>query len=186
MNDLQFLSVAKDAGWLLVSSVVVQLPGLLMFMFRDGQHGGAPRSPLHYAWERGFIMAAAVLAPIGFVLLGVALQDSGGQAPAITGAIACVMGGVMVVAGEALSLEWGYDKVYRLIVASVIVTFLAQAAIGGAVLQGGLVAAWIGWVTIGWNLGMMVILMIFSRRDIYFPVVHSVAPLLIGIALLLK
>jgi len=49
-----------------------------------------------------------------------------------------------------------------------------------------LVAAWIGWVTILWNIAWLVVLTLFARRDIYFPVLHHVMPLVIGIALLLK
>ena len=51
-------------------------------------------------------------------------------------------------------------------------------------MQTGLVAAWAGWATILWNLGWLLIMLIIRPRDIYYPVLHHVAPLLIGIALL--
>lgn len=89
----------------------------------------------------------------------------------------------MLVTAEASSLTFGYEKLYPLIVIYVVMAFLAQAFIGGAWLQGGL-AAWIGWATIVWNLAWLIVLPIFSRRDIYFPVLHSVMPLVMGIALL--
>jgi hypothetical protein len=45
-------------------------------------------------------------------------------------------------------------------------------------------AAWLGWVTILWNLVWLVVLPVITPRDIYYPVLHHFAPLLIGTALL--
>jgi hypothetical protein len=45
-------------------------------------------------------------------------------------------------------------------------------------------AAWIGWATIGWNLVWLLVLPLATPRDIYFPVLHHVMPLVMGIALL--
>lgn len=42
---------------------------------------------------------------------------------------------------------------YSLIVIYVVLAFLGQAAIGGALLQANLLPAWIGWLIIAWNLG---------------------------------
>ena len=87
---------------------------------------------------------------------------------------------------EALSLSQGYEKLYALIVIYVVLAFLAQAVLGGSLLQSGLLAAWIGWLAILWNIAWLVALPVTSPRDIYFPVLHHVMPLVIGIALLLK
>jgi len=76
--------------------------------------------------------------------------------------------------------EWVYPQ----IVFHVVLAFLAQAAFGAALLRTGLVAGWVGWATILWNLAWLVVLAIVSPRNMYFPVLHHVAPLLIGIALL--
>jgi len=186
MTGFQVWSIGRTAGLVLVLSSVALLPGLLMFWFRGGHRGGAPRSRAHFVWERSFIMAAVVLTTIGFVLLGGSFQNSPGRALAIMGATGYLFGGVLLVAAEALSLTIGYEKLYGLIVIYVVLAFLAQAAIGLALLQSGLVAAWIGWVTIVWNLAWLVVLPLISPRDIYFPMLHSIAPLLIGIAMLWK
>jgi hypothetical protein len=176
--------MARVAGLLLVLGDIVVLPGLLMFTFRGGQRGGAPPSAAYYAWERGLILAAIVPTAIGFVLLEAQLEASAGRALARTGANVYLFAGVLGVTAEALSLRLGYAQTYPLIVAYVVVTFLGQAAIGGALLQSGLLAAWIGWATILWNLVWLVVLPLITPRDIYFPALHHVAPLLIGIALL--
>ena len=78
----------------------------------------------------------------------------------------------------------GFEKLHGLIVIYVVMAFLAQAAIGGAVIQSGLLAAWIGWATILWNIAWLVVLSLISRRDMYFPILHYLMPLVMGIALL--
>jgi hypothetical protein len=76
------------------------------------------------------------------------------------------------------------QNLYPLIVIYVALAFLAQAAIGGALLQARLLGEWIGWATIIWNLAWLVVLALITRRDICFPILHHVMPLVIGIALL--
>jgi hypothetical protein len=186
MIDPRFWSIERATGFVLVLSNVALLPGLIMFWIRDGHRGGPPPSPAYFMWERSFIMAAVVLTAIGFVLLEGYLQDADGHILARMGATAYMFVGVLVVTAEALSLSLGYKNLYPLIVTYVVVAFLAQAALGGAVLQSGLLAAWIGWVTIIWNLVWLVVLLIATPHDIYYPALHHAAPLIIGIALLVR
>ena len=186
MTGDPFWNIDRLTGLILVLSNIALLPGLLMFWFRGGQRGGAPRSRAHYVWERSFIIAFAVLTAIGFVLFQGIFQDSTAQALAKIAASAYFFGSVLLVAGEALGLNIGYEKSYGLIVIYVVIAFLAQAVFGGVVLLSGLVSAWIGWVSILWNIVWLVVLPLISPHDLYFPVLHSITPLLIGIALLLK
>ncbi len=185
MIDLQYWSIERVAGLVLVLCSVANFPGLMMFWIRRGHRGGAPRSRAHFIWERSFIMAGVALTAIGFVLFEGVLQTTDGRVLATIGATAYLFGGILVVAAEALNLNPGQNT-YALIVIYVVMAFPAQAAIGGAVLQSGLVAAWIGWVTVLWNIAWLVVLSRFARRDMYFPVLHHFMPLVIGIALLLK
>ena len=55
-------------------------------------------------------------------------------------------------------------------------------AIGAALLQAGVLAAWIGWGTILWNTACLIVLSVIARRDLYFPALHHFAPLVIGLA----
>jgi hypothetical protein len=185
MLDAHFWGMARVAGLFLVLGALFDLAGVLMFAFRGGHRGGAAPSRAFYLRERGLIMAGVVLTAIGFVLLEAQLQSGSGGILARIGATGYLFAGVLVVAGEALNLNLGYDKSYPLMLVYVVAAFLGQAAVGGALLRSGLLAAWIGWATIVWNLGFLCMLSLFSRRDMYFPVLHHVAPLLIGIALLL-
>lgn len=95
-----------------------------------------------------------------------------------------LIGATVVVVAE-LSYLHNREWVYPQIVFHVVLAFLAQAVFGVALLQTGLVAGWAGWATIIWNLVWLLILVIASPRNMYFPALHHVAPLVIGIALLL-
>ena len=188
MTDQRFWSIERAAGFFLVLGFVASLAGVLMFTIRGGAGGGAPPSHTFFVWERSFFMAAVVLTVIGFVLLEGRLQDTGGRVLARTGTTAYLFAGILLVAAESLILSAGFDEkqVLALIDIYVVLALLAQAALGGALLQSGLLARWIGWVTILWNLALLVGLPVITPEDIYFPIVHHVMPLLIGSALLLR
>ena len=184
--DTQVLNMERAAGLLFVLSAFATFPGFMMFWLRRGHRGGEPRSHTHWVVERCSILSGVVLIAIGFMLLESAFQNTDGFVLANIGATAYFFGGVLLVAAEALMLTLGYDKVVGLVNIYVVIAFLAEAVIGGAVIQSGLLAAWIGWATILWNIAWLILLPILSRRDIYYPILHYVMPLLIGIALLLK
>jgi hypothetical protein len=180
-----FWSTDHAAGLALVLGNIVLFPGLMMFWIRRGYRGGSPPSPAYFVWERSFIMAAVVLTAIGFMLLDGSLQNTAGTVLARAGATAYLFGGILGVAAEAANLK-PRQNTYAFVVIFVVMVSLAQAAIGGALLQSGLVAAWIGWVAIIWNIAWLVVLGVISPRDIDFPVLQHIAPLLLGIALLSK
>ncbi len=184
MIGLQDWGIERAAGFILIVGAVAVLAGVLMFWFRGGQSGGLPPTRAYFVWERGFVLAAVAITAIGFVLLAGALQNTAGRVLAMIGATAYLFGGILLVVAEALQLTLEYGKLYDLIVIYVVMAFLAQAVFGGALLQSGLVATWIGWATIVWNIAWLVALPVLSPRDIYFPVLHHVMPLVIGIALL--
>lgn len=185
MLDSQSWDMERAAGLLLVLSAVLTFPGLMMFWRRRGHPGGAPRTRAYFIVERSVIISGTILCAIGFVLLERALENSAGWVLASIGATAYLFAAVLIVAAEALMLNMGYDKSDGLVAIYVVTAFLAQAAIGGALLSAGLLAPWIGWAAILWNLGCLIVLALVSRRDMYFPVLHSIVPLGIGIALLM-
>ncbi len=183
MIDPRFWSVEHSAGSVLILGFVAFFVGASMYWIRGGLRGGAPPTHAYFVWERGFIMAAVVLTAIGFVLLEVSLQNTAGLVLARVGATAYLFGGVLWVVAEASSLTPGSENHYPLIVIYLVLAFLAQVAIGGALLQAGLLAAWIGWITIVWNGGWFVAVLI-TRLRAWFPFLHHLMPLVIGIALL--
>jgi hypothetical protein len=183
--DLQYWSIERAAGFFLVLSFAANLAGVLMFLIRGGISGGVPPSHARLVWERSLLSAAVILTALGLVLLDGHLQNTDGRILARTGATAYLFGGLLVVAAEALNLNPG-PNTYPLIVIYVLLALLAQATMGGSLLLAGLLPAWIGWITILWNIAWLIVLPVASRRDIYYPGLHHIMPLVMGIALLLK
>ncbi len=158
-------------GYLFTARVIWKLP--------------AAQTELHLRWERGAVITAFLLNVLGFVLLEGILREAGDAVIArLAMAIYIICAAVLVVAETTYlhNREWVYPQ----FVVHVVLAFLAQAAFGAALLRTGLVAGWVGWATIIWNLALLVIMPIAYPRDIYFPWLHYVAPLIIGIALLWK
>ncbi len=187
MVDQRVWNIERSAGFFLVLGFVASLAGVVMFMIRGGPSGGTPPSHTFFVFERSFFMAAVIPTAIGFVLLEGRLHNTDGRVLARAGATAYLIAGILLVKAEAfsMSLGEGFEKrAYALFVIYVVLAFLAQAAIGGALLRSGLVAAWIGWVTIVWNLGLLVVLSVITPEDLYYPIAHQIMPLLIGSALL--
>jgi len=184
MDDLSYWTIGRISGSLLLLGVMLVMPGLILFMNRDGQLGGQPPSHYYYVWERVFILSAVIPTSIGFMLLSDCFQNPQASILAKIGATAYLFGAVLVVAGEALSLTLGYEKVVGLFNVYVIVACLSQIAIGSAIIISGFPAAWGGWTTVIVNASGLAVLLLFSRNDLYFPILHHIAPLLIGISLL--
>lgn len=188
--NLRPWSVETFAGSTLVLGFVAFAVGAALFWIRGGIRGGAPPTHAYFVWERGLIMAGVVLTAVGFALLDGILQDTEGRSLTRAGASAYFFGAVLVVAAEASGLAQTFEKDwfgrnYPLVVTYVVLAFLSQAAIGGSLLQSRLLAPWIGWVAIVWNMGWLVVSLLV-RSAIYIPFFHHLIPLLIGLALLAR
>ena len=184
--DIQSLLFARrvTAGLLILSFVMFLVVGYL-FTARVIWELPTAQTELHLRWERGFVIGAFLINVLGFVLLESLLQNAGDIVLARLALPIYLVSAVVMVVAETTYLnnrEWVYPQ----FVLHVVLAFLAQAAFGVALLRTGLVAPWAGWATIVWNLALLVIMPIAYPHDIYFPWLHYVAPLLIGIALLLR
>ncbi len=175
----------RVAGALLAASFFVFLVGGLLFTARNGMADQPAPSFAYLAIERGFVMAAAVITAIGLLLLAglVGEADGGSLLPARLAATTFAIGTALLLVAEVGMLRSGHFP-YALVVAYVVLGFLAQAALGAILLRAGVMPAWIGWTAIAWNLAWLLVLVIVSPGNIYFPVLHHVLPLLIGISLL--
>lgn len=183
MIDHGSWSLGRATGAFLVAAILPLALGVSLFLGRNGVQGSAPRSAALFVWERGSIVTAVVLTALGLTLLDAHLQGTGGRVMARLGAGAYLFGAVLLVTAEATRLPQG-EASYPLIVVYVMLALLGQAAVGAAVVQGGLLPAWIGWTTIVWNLAWLIILPLVTPGDVYFPVLHHLMPLLIGACLL--
>ena len=179
----QGLSARTIAASLLALSFIVFGVGAILYTGRAMWKWQIDETSSHLLWERGFVIAAVLATVLGLALLEDMLRAAGDTVFARTGMVTYLFGAVVVVVAETAFLG-KRDWIYPQIVLYVILAFLAQAAFGVALLQTGLVAAWAGWVTIIWNVAWLLIMLVVRPKDIYFPVLHHVAPLIIGIALL--
>jgi hypothetical protein len=179
----QGLSARTTAATPLAMSFAVFCFGGVLYAGRAMWKWQIENNASHLIWERGFVIAAVLATVLGLVLLEDILHTAGDSVLARLGMVAYLFGAAVVVVAETAYLGKG-DWIYPQVVLYVVLAFLAQAAFGVALLQTGLVAAWAGWTTVIWNLAWLVVMLIVRPRDIYFPVLHHVAPLVIGIALL--
>jgi hypothetical protein len=179
------LALPRVTGVLLVSCFAVFAIGGLLFTARNGMAGKPAPNFAYLALERGFIMAAVVVTALGLALLAalVGREHNDAVIPARLAAATYAVAAILILSAEASLLRNGSCP-RTLIVAYVAVAFLAQAAFGAIVVRTGFLPAWIGWAAIVWNVAWLLILPVLSPRDIYYPVLHHVIPLVIGIALL--
>jgi hypothetical protein len=183
MNVKDFTTEQVVAGWLLILSGAVFLPGGLLYTGRAIWKWPAAQSESYLYWERGFIMAAILVAALGLVLLERLLEAAGDKILAPSGMVIFLIGTVLVIVAETFSIS-RQEQIYALIAVFVVLIFLGQAAFGGSILRARLLPGWVGWVTVIWNLAWLVILPIARPQDMYYPWLFYLAPLIIGISLL--
>jgi hypothetical protein len=182
MNLSGLLNVRSMSGVLLILAFAVALGGILMFLSRMGS-GADSYTSTAYVLERGFLMAAVVLTAVGLVLLEAHLRESGDAVLARVGATLYLIAAPMMLTYEAINLAQG-RSFYPLIVTYIVLALLAQAVIGGALIYTSALPAWVGWLTLLWNIGWLIALPIVALTDMYYPILHHLMPLIIGIALL--
>lgn len=181
----QGLSTRTAVASLLVLCFVVFTFGGVLYAGRAFLKWQINETSSHVIWERGFVIGGVLATVLGLALLEDMLRAAGEPVLSRLGMVAYLFGAVVVIVAETAYLG-KRDWIYPQIVLYVVLAFLAQTAFGASLLQTGLVAGWAGWVTIIWNLGWLLVMLFVRPPDIYFPVLHHVAPLIIGIALLVR
>lgn len=136
-----------------------------------------------YDLERAFILSSWLVVAAGAALLTSAGRLTPRPALLATGGILTVAGALLGVIAEwsLLSDQFRLTSVWGVVLASLL--FLGEAFIAAGLLKGGLVANWIAWVVIVWNVLWLVTLLLISREDMYYPGLHYIPLLLIGIPL---
>jgi hypothetical protein len=172
-------------AWMLILAGAIFVPGGVLYTGRAILKWPAAQSQSFLVWERGLVMGAILVATLGLVLLERLLGAAGDQILAPIGLTIFLIGTVLVLAAETFGLD-RQEMIYAPIVAFVVLAFIGQAVFGDAILRTGLLPVWVGWATILWNLAWLVILPIARPQDIYFPWLHYVAPVMIGIMLLVR
>jgi hypothetical protein len=162
--------VDRAAGVLLLAGAFANFAGVIMFSI--------------LGTERGLLMAAMVLSALGFCLLDGRPYRPGTYVFMRLGVIAYLAGSIIGVVAETLELT--STAVYPMFVVYVTLAFVSQAAIGCALAMSELVPRWIGWTTAVWNVAWLAFLVLATPWDVYFPVLHLIMPVFIGVALILR
>lgn len=183
MTNQSSLGISRTAAIFLILGSLACFIGAGMYV---SARGGFVLGITYQVWERGFIATAAILTSIGFLLLEDTFQAPNGHALARIGATGYFFAAILLVSGNALTFTLGWENASVLLGVYVVMAYLAEAFIGGALLQSRFVALWIGWATILWNLAWLLALLIVGWVVGYIPLVHHFMPLVIGIALLWK
>lgn len=150
--SVQGVSERTIAASLLVLTFMVFGIGGILFTGRTMLNWPIENRISHMRWERSFVILPTILTVLGLVLLADLLGAAGDAFLAQLGAATYLFGAALVVVAETTFLhneEWNSTQ----ITAYVGLAFVGQAAVGAALLQTGLVTAWVGWMTILWNLG---------------------------------
>jgi hypothetical protein len=182
MLSNQGISARTAAASLLVLSFMIFFVAGILFTGRALWKWEIKNLSTYMLWERSLVIVSTVTTSLGLVLLSDLLNAGGDTFLARLGTTAYSFGAVLVVSAETSFVskeEWNSVQV----ILYVILALLGQAAIGAALVQIGFTSAWIGWVTIIWNVGFLLIFIIVRPREVYYPVIHFFAPLVIGLGL---
>jgi hypothetical protein len=182
-----WLSARGATGGLLLVSFALVFAGILMYGTRVFLHAPFGAQPGYYQWERWFIVSGYLALALGLAGLSSLLRQAGDPLFSDLGLSAYLMGAVVLTLAEvswltAAGLPDGLTgALVRIFVA---LAFLSHAAYGGALLQTGLLPGWLGWTTVIWNMGWLLVLA--RASDPYYPILHLELPLLAGIWLSLN
>lgn len=185
MESKMLFSESRWTGTLLILSSLVFFIAAILFTIRFLWELPIGRTPSFFLWERTLVIAALLATLLSFTLLKKVLESAGDRILAPMALMLFLVGAVLAVVAETMSFP-SDDIVYPPIVAYVVLSFLGQATFGMALLRTSLLPGWVGWVTVIWNLAMLVFLVVTKPQDMYYPWLHYIAPLLMGITLLRK
>lgn len=162
------------------------------------------RHPTDYRRGCRLILLGWIVAAMGYVMLAVLLRDAGDPVISTLAAVlflvaivlACVfwafyVSPTLIAAEEAArtSIVPAYYESLRVSAESSLRVYLmlglvATAGFGLALLQTGMLPAWIAWATLGWGAVWAGVSLVKSEEVI--PLLPMVMPLVIGISLLVK
>jgi hypothetical protein len=185
MDAQDFVSEQVVAGWLLILSAMIFLPAGLLYTGRAIRQWPRAQTQGYLYWERGLVIAAILVATMGFLLLTQRLESAGDRIVAPLAMLLIMVSTVLVITAETYFLgrqQW----ISTTVSVFIFLSLLGQAAFGASILRTGFLPGWVGWITVAWGLAWLVILPIARPENMYYPWLHYVAPLMIGITLLLR
>jgi hypothetical protein len=173
---------ARQIGWLLITSFIIHLGGVLLF---NGHFlfGWFVETPTWLAWERGAFIAAYATAGLGIAVLGSALRSTPRGVLGRLAATGFVIAALLAIFVEISFIIRGGAET-ALITVMVVALLVAEATIGWSLISSGVLADWVGWAVLVWNVGWLAVLLSITADDPYFPILHFLPLLLIGVRIL--
>lgn len=160
-------------------------------------------NPDAWRWANVFMGAAAIALATGLALLAALLEPAGGSTPASLGSVTFLIAALLWVVfsayratvplqvAEQMASDGAIPSYHQalarwagaLFMAYAVLGFLSLGAYGGAIVQAGLLASWVGWATIIFSLGLLLLLLVMGDT---LPAFHYMPAVLIGILLLMS
>jgi hypothetical protein len=175
------LDERRVSGGLIIIAFILHLGAVVLFNGREFLNW-FDGTPALFAWERGLLIAAYGAAALGVAVLESALHPT---VRGVLGRLACtgfLIAAVLAIIAETSFLS-GDTAQTALVVVMVIAFFLAEVILGWSLIGSGVASPWIGWVVLLWNLGWLALLVAVVPDDLYYPILHFLPLLLIGIGL---
>jgi hypothetical protein len=171
----------RTSSALIIAGFLLHLGGVLLFNGRF-LFGWFVETPTWFTWERGLFIAAYAASALGVAVLESMLHETRRAVPGRLGATAFLMAAVLAIVVEAsfLSEDAGQTP---LVVVMAIALLLAEAILGWSLIGSGVIPVWVGWAVLIWSLSWLAVLVALTADDLYFPILHFLPLLLIGIGL---
>ena len=172
------MSRLTAAKLLFLLTFLFGLAGIILFNGRENAG-----SFDYFELERVLILASWLMAVAGAALLVGVGSRLRRPALLVTGAVLLAIGALMAAIAELslLTREFRVASVWGMAFASLL--FVGGALTGSGLLSNRLVPSWIAWTVTGWNILLWVALLVVSREDMYYPGLHYIPLLLIGISI---
>ncbi len=167
------------AGVLFLLTFLLGLTGIILFIARENT--GWFDAP--FALQRWLILASWLVAAAGAVFLAGVRPRVQPSALLVMGVVLFALGGLIAAVAELslLTRAFTVTSTWGVVFASSL--FVGEALIGVGLLRSGPVPPWVARTVIGWNMLWLVTLLLISREDMYYPGLHYIPLLLIGIPL---
>ena len=169
---------SRAAGALFILTFLLGFIGIILFIGRENTGWFD-----EYDLERAFILGSWLVAAAAAVLLAGVRDRVRRPTPLVVGIALFAVGALGAAIAEVSLLfpEFRLTSLWGVGFASLL--FVGEALIGAGLLDGGLVPTWVAWTVTVWNVFWLVTLVIISRDDMYYPGLHYIPLLLIGVPL---
>jgi hypothetical protein len=178
---MRTFTLRQVGGLLLLVAFGLNLGGVVLYS-AGPEFGWVVETLPYHAWERALFMGSYIVAALAVTVLVPALGEAGAAILSRLAATTFPMAVAVALVMEALDFG-GPGAPRALVLTAVLLLFGAGALLGGALVASRIVPAWIGWVTIVWNVAWPAALSIVSPGDLYYPILHAIPWLLIGLPL---